>query len=152
MSEKPDSCILCNHQKPEKDEENLIVWRAQHCFVILNRYPYNNGHLMLVPYQHCSRLSELAPEAQTELMLMLSKSETCLYNAYHCDGINIGMNQGKAGGAGIEEHLHWHILPRWIGDNNFMSVVAGTRVIPEPFERTFELLREEFSKLLTSRE
>ncbi len=152
LSEKPEVCILCCHQNHADDIQNLIVWRGKYSYIILNRYPYNNGHLMLVPYEHKSRLGELPNEVLSELMYMLKICETALYNVYHCDGINIGMNQGKAGGAGIDEHLHWHILPRWQGDSNFMSVVSGVRVIPEAFERTYEQIRKEVCKLLTDSE
>lgn len=152
LSEKPDECILCRHLDRSKDVDNLILYRAKNSFIMLNRYPYNNGHLMIVPYMHVSRLAQLEPIILSELILLIKNAETALYNVYHCDGINIGMNQGKAGGAGIDEHLHWHILPRWNGDSNFMSVVCGERVIPEPFERTYSMLHEELNNLLPDSE
>lgn len=152
QSEKRGDCILCRYQDLGNDEENLIVHRGIHCYVMLNRYPYNNGHIMLVPYQHSALLSDLSPEAMAELGTLLQACETSLYQAYSCDGINIGINIGRAAGAGIEEHLHVHLVPRWNGDNNFMSVVCGQRVIPEAFELSYARLREQFGNLLGNKE
>ncbi len=148
LSEKPGDCILCRYQDLGSDEENLIVWRGKTCYAMLNRYPYNNGHIMLVPYQHLKNLSDLPPETLAELGVLAQKSEQALHNAYRCEGINIGLNLGKAAGAGVDEHLHVHVVPRWSGDNNFMSVVSGERVIPEDFRTSFVRLREEFQKLM----
>ena len=107
---------------------------------------------MIVPYLHVARLSDLPLETCHEMDVLLRCSEQSLYKLYQCDGINIGMNQGKAGGAGIDEHLHWHILPRWSGDSNFMTVVAGERVIPEAFERTYQLLYDALRNNMPERE
>lgn len=142
LSEKAEDCVFCRAKDTEKDEENLIVYRAKHCFVMLNRYPYNNGHIMVVPYQHESDIGSLDKEVWQEMGEVISLCEKAIKQVYMPNGINIGMNLGAAAGAGIAEHLHTHILPRWTGDNNFMSVVAGERVIPEPFEDTFTKLRE----------
>jgi ATP adenylyltransferase len=150
--EKPGDCILCRYQDLGKDEENLIISRQRHCYVMLNRYPYNNGHIMLVPYLHRSGLGELPPEAMAELGSMLQTCEKALYQTYGCDGINIGLNLGRAAGAGIDEHLHFHLVPRWTGDSNFMSVVCGERVIPEAFELSYARLRETFNILLPGKE
>jgi len=152
LSEKPTDCILCRHQHPGSDQENLILLRGTYSYIMLNRYPYNNGHLMIVPYLHVARLSDLPLETCHEMDVLLRCSEQSLYKLYQCDGINIGMNQGKAGGAGIDEHLHWHILPRWSGDSNFMTVVAGERVIPEAFERTYQLLYDALRNNMPERE
>ncbi len=148
QSEKPDECILCLCQSRGTDEENLLVHRGRHWFAILNRYPYNNGHIMLAPYLHRRRLSDLPEEVMDELGDLLQISEQALQYAYNCDGINIGINLGRAAGAGIEEHLHVHLVPRWNGDSNFMSVISGQRVIPESFTSSFARLRAAFFKTL----
>ncbi len=146
--EKPEDCVLCRFRELGLDRENLIVFRGENCYVMLNRYPYNNGHIMLAPYLHVKRVSDLPLEVMNELGRMLQISEQVLYNAYNCDGINIGINLGRAAGAGIDEHLHIHLVPRWNGDCNFMSVVGGKRVIPEAFELSYELLSREYAKLM----
>jgi ATP adenylyltransferase len=115
---------------------------------MLNRYPYNNGHIMLVPYKHCGNLTELDDASMHELSRLLQAGEQALREAYRCDGINVGINLGLAAGAGIAEHLHIHMVPRWLGDNNFMSVVSGERVIPEAFETSWHKLLTCFSNLL----
>ncbi len=152
LGEKSGDCILCRYQDLGKDEENLIFHRGRHCYAMLNRYPYNNGHIMLVPYLHASRLEELPSATLQELTSLMQLAETALNNVYNCDGINIGINVGRAAGAGIEEHLHMHLVPRWIGDSSFITVVSGERVIPESFERSYSLLRQEFAKLLSAKE
>jgi ATP adenylyltransferase len=147
LGEKADDCVMCRYQQLGSDEENLILYRAKHCFVMLNRYPYNNGHLMIIPYAHKSCLSDLDIETWREMSEVLRSTESILRNLYKCDGINIGMNLGCAAGAGIADHLHVHVVPRWTGDSNFMSVVCGERVIPESFESAFFRLQPEFAKL-----
>ena len=148
QSEKPDECILCACQSKGTDAENLIVHRGEHCFVMLNRYPYNNGHIMLVPKLHLQHLQELPAEVLAETGRLLQVCERALLDAYGCDGINVGINLGRAAGAGIAEHLHIHLVPRWSGDSNFMSVVAGERVIPEAFDVTWQRLRQVFAKIM----
>ena len=152
LAEKPEDCILCRHIDPKLDKENLIVYRSSHCYVMLNRYPYNNGHLMVVPYQHTNRLCKIENEILFDLMAVLKLSDQALYNVYKCHGINVGLNEGAAAGAGIGEHLHFHLVPRWEGDNSFMTVVSGERVIPEPFETAFVKISQEFSNLLSIKE
>ena len=149
---KPQGCILCRHLDPTKDLQHMIVYRAQHCYVMQNLYPYNNGHIMVVPYEHCSQLGLLSAETRAELMETVALSEGILRSVYSCDGINVGINLGAAAGAGIAEHLHIHLVPRWIGDSNFMSVVSGLRVIPESFESSYERLAAGYAKLLPSKE
>jgi len=146
--EKPDECIMCRFQNPGNDKENLILHRAKNCYVMLNRYPYNNGHLMIIPYQHCGTLTELEEETWLEMAKLVRNTETILKKVYNCDGINIGINLGCAAGAGIAEHLHIHIVPRWVGDSNFMSVIGGERVIPESFDSVYNKLSPEFAKLI----
>ena len=151
-SPKPEDCILCRWQDTESDAENLIFYRGRFCYAMLNRYPYNNGHIMLVPYRHCASLSELKPEELAELGYLAQQAEIALKSAYACEGVNLGMNLGKAAGAGIDAHLHLHMVPRWSGDCNFMSVIGGQRVIPEAFETSFSSLRDAFAKLLDGKE
>ncbi len=147
QSEKPEDCVLCRFRQPGRDRENLIVHRDENFYVMLNRYPYNNGHIMLVPYLHLKSLGELPPATMEELGQMLQLCEKALNQAYACEGMNIGINLGRAAGAGIAEHLHIHLVPRWSGDCNFMSAVGGKRVIPEAFEVSFERLSRAFSSL-----
>ncbi len=148
QGDKPQDCILCRFRDSSEDEGNLIVYRGTASYVMLNRYPYNNGHIMLVPHPHVKNLGDLPPEVMSELGRLLQISERVLTNAYNCEGINVGINLGRAAGAGIDEHLHIHLVPRWNGDCNFMSVIGGKRVIPEAFELSYRRLRLEYEKLL----
>ncbi|PKN72491.1 MAG: HIT family hydrolase [Candidatus Cloacimonetes bacterium HGW-Cloacimonetes-3] len=147
LGEKADDCVMCRYQQLGSDEENLILHRAEFCYVMLNRYPYNNGHLMIIPYVHISCLSDLDLDTWIEMSHMIRSTERILREQYKCDGINIGLNLGCAAGAGIADHLHVHLVPRWAGDSNFMSVICGERVIPESFESAYSRLRPEFAKL-----
>ncbi len=124
-----------------------MLLRGRHCFVILNLYPYNNGHLMVVPNRHISALADLSPDEQAGLMAMASLAELALTEAYHPQGINVGINLGKAAGAGIENHLHLHLVPRWAGDTNFMSAIGETRVLPEELGQTAARLRPVLERL-----
>lgn len=148
LGEKPGDCVMCRAKDTKHDVENLILYRGETCFVMLNRYPYNNGHLMIVPYAHQSKIADLEPETWQEACKLIRLCESAYHRAYHPDGINIGINLGSAAGAGIAEHLHIHMVPRWHGDSNFMSVVAGERVIPEAFEISYERLKSEISTLV----
>jgi ATP adenylyltransferase len=139
------ACIFCD-AAAHADAE-LVVSRGKYCFVILNLYPYNNGHLMVAPNRHIKTLTSLTPEEQAELMAMARWSEMALTEAYHPQGINVGLNLGKAAGAGIEDHLHMHLVPRWAGDTNFMTAVADTRVLPEALGQTAARLRPIFARL-----
>ncbi|MBW6514358.1 MAG: HIT domain-containing protein [Candidatus Syntrophosphaera sp.] len=152
QGEKPADCILCRVRDPGDDEANLILCRTRHCYAMLNRFPYNNGHIMLVPNEHLKNLGDLPAAVLDDLARLVQLSETVLQRAYNCEGINVGLNLGKAAGAGIDEHLHVHMVPRWTGDCNFMSVVGGKRVIPEAFELSFKRLRQEYDKLLRGKE
>ena len=125
-AEKATGCVFCEAVKAGDDEQTLIVHRDQHCFVILNAYPYTPGHVMIVPYAHLDELQKLPPEAASEMMALSQRMESVLRELYHPDGINLGMNIGKAAGAGIAGHIHMHVLPRWVADANFMSVVGET--------------------------
>jgi ATP adenylyltransferase len=144
-SEKGEGCILCLLPAEQKDRENLILYRGRKVFVIMNKYPYNNGHLMVVPYQHKSSLSGFDDETQLELMKTVQQTVESL-GIFHPEGFNIGINLGKAAGAGIEEHIHIHVVPRWGGDTNFMATTGETRVIPEHILETYDQLYPIFNK------
>jgi ATP adenylyltransferase len=147
VSNKPPGgqCVFCAALAGDDDEKALLLHRAKHNFVILNRYPYSSGHLMIAPNIHVSRLTDISEEAAQEMMKLARASETILDDAYRPQGINLGMNLGEAAGAGIAAHIHLHVLPRWNGDANFMSVVANTRVIPESLTDTYNKLRPRFA-------
>jgi ATP adenylyltransferase len=142
-AETPD-CIFCD---AVVRDAALLLHRGAHSFVVLNLYPYNNGHLMVVPNRHLSALEALTPAEQVELMQLTRLSEMALGEAYRPHGINVGINLGKAAGAGIENHLHIHLVPRWSGDTNFMTAVAGTRVLPEELDATVARLKPIFERL-----
>ena len=143
LSNKDEKCILC--LKPsQKDDDHLILFRSENSFVMMNLYPYNNGHLMVVPNNHVPTLNKLSKEELNDLFETVQLCEKVLQRKYNPDGFNIGINLGKSAGAGIDEHLHVHIVPRWAGDVNFMTSIGGTRVIPENFETAFRQLKEQF--------
>lgn len=133
-------CIFCDAAK-QSDQQARIVHRGTHCFVILNTYPYTNGHVMIVPYAHLDELQKLPTQAAHEMIALTQKMETVLRKLYVPDGINLGMNIGKAAGAGVAGHIHMHVLPRWVADANFISVIGETRVLPESLETTWERIR-----------
>ncbi len=137
-----DACAFCEAPKMADSAENLILHRGEHAYVILNLYPYTSGHLMVVPYQHCDALECLDNQTRAEMMELTTRAVAVLKQVYHPQGFNLGMNLGAAGGAGIAEHLHMHIVPRWQGDANFVSVIGGTRVVPEALEVTYQRLSE----------
>lgn len=137
-NEKPGECIFCGYPKIKDGVENLIVHRGISAFVILNRYPYTSGHAMVVPFQHVASIEELSPEVRGEMMEMVNETLGVLRKVYRPDGFNIGINMGSAAGAGIAEHAHIHIVPRWGGDTNFMSTTGETRVIPEDLQVTYD--------------
>jgi ATP adenylyltransferase len=139
-AEKAVGCVFCNAAQADDDEKNLIVHRGKRCFVILNAFPYTAGHVMIVPYAHVDELRKLPPDAATEMMSLSQRLESTLRDLYHPDGVNLGMNIGKAAGAGIAGHIHMHILPRWVADANFMTVVGETRILPEALEETWKRL------------
>jgi ATP adenylyltransferase len=142
---EPGVCVFCEAVRdPSDDERTLVVLRAEHCFVILNRYPYTSGHLMIVPYAHVAKLNEASREATVEMMELARRAERVLEGAYRPEGINMGLNIGAAAGAGITEHVHLHMLPRWLGDANFMTAVGNARILPEALEVTFDKVRAGF--------
>ena len=143
-AEKDSGCVFCNAAKSDDDEKVLIVHRGKDCFVILNAYPYTPGHVMVVPYAHLDQLQKLPPEAAAEMMALSQRMETVLRELYSPDGINLGMNIGKAAGAGIAGHIHMHVLPRWVADANFLSVVGETRILPETLDVTWNRMQKAF--------
>ncbi|RME82388.1 MAG: HIT domain-containing protein [Caldilineae bacterium] len=144
VNPKPSNCPFCDylHQDPARDPDNLLLLRGRHAFVVLNRFPYNNGHLMVLPNQHVAYLTDLDDATQAEIMKLTTYCTDLLGRAFRAHGFNVGINLGKAAGAGMEPHLHVHIVPRWEGDTNFMPVIAKTRVLPEWLADTYERLRQ----------
>ena len=139
---REEVCIFCEAAATTDDRESLIVLRGEKNYVILNRYPYTSGHVMIVPYAHHSTLAASEPAGLAEMMQMAQRLQEALEALYHPQGYNLGMNIGRAAGAGIPGHLHMHVLPRWIGDTNFMSTVGDTRVEPEELDVTYERLHQ----------
>jgi ATP adenylyltransferase len=134
---KDDECIFCVRR-------DWVVAEGEHCFVMLNAYPYTNGHVMVSPYEHVDSIERLGPEALTELMTLTQRSMAAIRSAYGPDGFNLGVNQGKVAGAGVEDHVHLHVVPRWGGDTNFMPVTGGVRVLPQSLADSYEELRSAF--------
>ena len=137
---KPEGCIFCELPKLP-DAEAKIVHRGQHCYVILNSFPYTSGHVMVVPFAHLDELKKMTSAAAAEMMALCQEMERVLRQVYSPDGINLGMNIGRAAGAGVAGHVHMHVLPRWVGDTNFMTVTGESRVLPEALEVTYERIR-----------
>jgi ATP adenylyltransferase len=146
-TEHSTGCFLCRAAGQDADASNLIVYRGQNVFVILNRYPYTSGHLMVVPFEHTGSIEALDSQTQAELMAMISRSLQALRKVYHPEAFNVGANIGEAAGAGVAEHLHFHVVPRWGGDTNFMSSLAGTRVLPEMLDDTCRRLTDALKEI-----
>ncbi len=142
--EKSEGCILCEKPEQNKDALNYILYRGDKNFIILNSYPYNPGHLMVAPYRHVTSLEELTEEERHEHFEIVTRSIRVLRQVFNPGGFNIGINVGKAAGAGIEDHVHTHIVPRWQGDTNFMPVLADIRVVPEALDETYKKLEGKF--------
>jgi len=140
LSDKEQHCIFCELPKQERDRDNLILYRSVHSFVIMNRYPYNNGHILVVPYRHVSALEELDDAVLLDFMKVTRHSVASIRKAFMPDGFNIGINIGRIAGAGMEEHVHLHMVPRWAGDTSFMTVFDEVRVIPEHIMSTYDKL------------
>lgn len=141
------SCIFCDALRHDPAAEELVIFRGATCFVVLNLYPYNSGHLMVVPNQHIASLAGASSAELAELMELTRRAEIALSEAYDPHGINVGINLGKAAGAGVLDHLHVHLVPRWNGDTNFMTVVGDVRVLPEALAQSAERLRPIFARL-----
>jgi ATP adenylyltransferase len=144
-AEKSSTCIFCELARDKNDQKSLIVHRGSRCFVVLNRFPYTSGHVMVVPYAHVDELQKLPAESAHEMIDLSQKLENTLRGLYRPDGLNLGMNIGAAAGAGIAGHIHMHVLPRWVADANFMSVVGETRVLPETLDVTWERISKALS-------
>jgi ATP adenylyltransferase len=144
-----NGCVFCAKaaDTPENDVRNLVVHRAESVFVILNLFPYNNGHLMVVPYAHYGELKELDEAGTLEMMRMTRMAQAALDRAFHPEGYNIGMNLGRAAGAGIADHIHLHIVPRWNGDTNFMPVLGDTKVLPDALESSCRKIRDAWAEV-----
>jgi len=139
---KQPDCIFCHALERNNDEQMLIVYRGKKTFVILNRFPYTSGHVMIVPYAHVAELNLCEPGTLDEMMELAQTMEQVFHQTYKPDGMNIGMNLGRAAGAGVTGHLHLHMLPRWIGDSNFMTVTGETRVHPEELNTTYQNIKK----------
>ncbi|MCS6831732.1 MAG: HIT domain-containing protein [Armatimonadota bacterium] len=144
--EQPEECLFCVRAQEPCSAENMVLMRGTHAFVMLNAFPYTNGHLMVAPVRHTADMDELCDEELLDIMRLVRESVNLLRDAYHPDGFNIGVNLGRAAGAGIVDHIHWHIVPRWNGDTNFMPVLADVRVIPDSLENTYTKLRQVLSQ------
>ena len=149
LCEKEPGCFLCRTSREKQDRKNLILFRGEKCFVILNRYPYNNGHLMIAPFRHVGKLEELRDEELTEIWKTAQLCVRALKSGLKPKGINLGMNLGKVSGAGVGDHIHLHIVPRWQGDTNFMPIFAETKVVSVGLADTYRLLKRELKKLQT---
>ncbi len=143
--EKADECFLCRIFAETKDRENLLLHRGKTCAILMNRYPYNSGHLLVAPYRHIAELDGFTAEEVTEMAALSARAVDVLREAMAPQGFNIGYNLGEAAGAGLKDHLHQHIVPRWVGDTNFMPVLGGPRVMPEALEATYDLLAKLFN-------
>ncbi len=146
LSEKEDGCFICKAAKQTPSSDNLLLFVGKSCLVIMNRYPYNPGHLMVAPKRHVGNLQELTEEESAEMMELAKRSLAVLKEVMNPEGFNLGINLGKIAGAGLESHVHLHIVPRWGGDTNFMPVLADVKVIPEHIRATWEKLFEKFNK------
>lgn len=138
-------CIFCHKKEEIDDHQSWVVHRGIHCYICLNAFPYTSGHVMIIPYDHTDELQKLPKETAQEMMELSQRTETVLRKLYRPDGINLGMNIGAAAGAGVAGHIHMHVLPRWVADANFMTVVGETRVLPESLDITWERLSKEFA-------
>ena len=146
-AEPAGGCIFCDKPREERDADNYILLRVERVFVILNAYPYNNGHMMVVPYTHVGDLTEIEPSTLAEMMAVSQRCVRVLRARLRPDGCNLGMNLGRPAGAGVADHIHLHIVPRWTGDTNFMPVLAGTRVLSQALESSYEALRAGFMEI-----
>ena len=145
--DRESQCAFCQELSQPDSPQNLIVYRGKRSFIILNRFPYNSGHLMVVPYEHKATLEDLDAETRAELIELGNLATRALREVYHPQGFNLGVNIGTAAGAGILEHVHFHVLPRWTGDTNFISTLGATRVLPESLEATYKRVKESIERI-----
>jgi len=144
---KQDGCIFCDKPNEERDRENLLLFRAERCCVIMNLYPYNNGHLLVSPYEHNHRMEDLPHQTLTEVMQVIQESIKILRHEFRAEGFNVGLNEGEIAGAGIAEHIHFHIVPRWGGDTNFMPVTGHAKVLVQGLKESYDVLKPYFEKI-----
>ena len=145
--DKNKSCIFCLESEQKDDKDNLVLFRGSSSFVIMNLYPYNNGHIMVCPYDHIDTTKFLSNESMTEIMMLADKSMDIFRNSMNAQGFNFGANIGVSGGAGIADHIHFHVVPRWLGDTNFMPVLGHTKVMVDELINTYDKLKIEFDKI-----
>ncbi|MDR2573756.1 MAG: HIT domain-containing protein [Desulfovibrio sp.] len=145
LGPKPDACVFCLPAHTDEDEERLVLHRGQWNFIVMNKYPYNSGHLMVAPYRHIMDICLLSSEEVTEMMRLLQRCTAVLQQCYSPQGVNIGLNLGEAAGAGIREHIHFHLVPRWNGDSSFMAILDEVRVIPEHLRNAYATLKPLFA-------
>lgn len=139
-----NGCVFCTARDQGAQRESLCIYKGQHAMLVLNKYPYNTGHIMVLPTRHCGDILDLSGAEYTELMALLKKILEVIKTEYKVDGINVGMNMGAVAGAGIPDHLHWHVIPRWRGDTNFFPIIAETKVISETNEQTYDRYKKHF--------
>ena len=147
-SPKEEGCIFCKKSQSTNHEKDLVLYRGEECFILMNLYPYSNGHIMISPYEHTSDTNNISDRCNNEIMLFANETMNILRNTMNAEGFNFGANLGKAGGAGIEEHIHYHIVPRWAGDTNFMPVVGNTKIVVEGLVETWTNLKPQFDTIL----
>lgn len=143
-SSEEEGCVLCNVYQADNDREKLVLYRGEHAFVMMNLYPYNPGHLMVVPYEHTADFSSLDPVVTSEIMALGQRCVAVLQAETQPHGFNLGMNLGRTAGAGVDQHLHLHVVPRWNGDTNFMPLIGGVKLIPEAIDDTYMALKPRF--------
>jgi len=151
LGDKPDNCVFCLPEHTLEDEERFILYRGKSAFIIMNKFPYSNGHIMVTPFKHVMSLESLNSDELFEIMLLLQKCTGILKSHFNCQGINIGLNLGEAAGAGIKEHLHFHLVPRWNGDSSFMAVMDEVRIIPEHLSSTYKKIKPYFINLFNEK-
>lgn len=144
--EKIEGCVFCFISKNINDEKMQVLFSDEYCFVVMNKFPYSPGHMMVVPFFHTSNIEDLEDNIWMQMSIRVRQGVKLLKEVMPCEGVNIGMNLGKSAGAGIEQHVHYHMLPRWIGDTNFISTLGGTRVYPASFDEIFKKLKDNASK------
>lgn len=149
LGPKPDTCVFCLPAHTDEDEERYVLYRGSHAFVVMNKFPYNNGHLLVCPYSHVMKLAGLNNTELYEIMGLIRHCSIILEQLFHCEGINVGLNQGQASGAGIREHLHFHLVPRWNGDSSFMAVFDEVRVMPQHLSQSYAALKPYFADSVT---
>lgn len=149
--EKPEYCIFCKAFNEKKDEKNLVLWRGKHSFVMLNRFPYNSGHMMIAPIRHLGDFEDLNQDEMLEIGEAIQLAMKVLRKVMNPHGFNIGMNLGRVAGAGVEDHIHVHIVPRWDGDTNYMPIISDTKVIPEALSRTYNKLLQQFNLIIKTK-